>query len=132
MLPTAQPTCSSRCLQSRGRKSHVAVHAAQFETRRIKVLVKEESKAKTRSTNNATSKVLLQGSDKAPLFTASRKDWMPNGLVEVRKKQPQAAKKQSKPQAKSSQNGEKEVDIGPFVVLGVVVAAVLYHVVVPH
>lgn len=51
----------------------LVTHAAQFETRRIKVLVKEEVKAKTKSTA-ATGKVLLQGSDKAPIYAASRKE----------------------------------------------------------
>lgn len=55
---------------------------------------------------------------------------MPTGLVEVRKKSQASAKK---PIAKSdkAKGGEKEVDIGPFVVLGVAAAAVLYHV-IPH
>ena len=154
ILQPVQPSCSST-LRQKSRTS-IVPHAAQFETRRIKVLVKEESNSKATS----NSRVLLQGDDKVgfqrgrlnflppplspflilhlpkqnPLFTASRKYWMPNGLVEVRKKQPQAAgKKQSKPTRadKSGAGVKKEQDIGPFIILGALVCAVLYHT-IPH
>ena len=85
--------------------------------------------------NASKPKVLLQGSDKSPLFTASRKDWMPNGLVEVRKKQPSSPvarlqARQSKAASKAEGKG-KEVDIGPFVILGAILAATIYHL-IPH